>query len=124
MAGEHTSQEAGRQTPDAQSAEALPAYLVLLVLLQQPAAMTEELLQAQLRLPALPHALGEVCHQAAGTGEQSLGPPSARGCPPPRPLLSQEPGQDGSPHWASVSPSAIQAHPPRAYEETCTKQGA
>lgn len=59
-------------------------YLVLLVLLQQLTAVAEQLLQAQLGLPALPHALGEVCHQAAGTGEQSLGPPSAQGRPHPR----------------------------------------
>lgn len=53
-------------------------YLVLLTLLQQLAAVPQKLLQAQLRLPALPHTLGEVCHQAAGTGEPFLGQPSAQ----------------------------------------------
>lgn len=60
-----------------------PPYLVFLMLLQQLAAVTEKLLQAQLRLPALPYALGEVCHQAAGTGEPSLGLPLHRAAPPP-----------------------------------------
>ena len=75
-------------------------YLVLLVLLQQLAPVPQKLLQAQLGLPALPHTLGEVRHQAAGTGEQSLGPVSAQH-PEPR-----EPGQAAPPHWASVSPPA------------------
>ena len=72
---------ARRRDPEMRRAgvgQALQPHLVLLVLLQELAAVSKELLQAQLWLPALPHALGEVCHQAAGTREQSLGPPSTQ----------------------------------------------
>jgi hypothetical protein len=85
-------------------------HLVLLVLLQQLTAVAQKLLQAQLRLPALAYALGEVCHQAVGTREQPLGCPSATQtrvqfcCPPP--LLPWEPGLVAALHWASVCPSA------------------
>lgn len=89
------------------------AYLVLLVLLQQLAAVAEELLQAQLRLLALPHTLGEVCHQAAGTGEPPLRPPSR-----PTPHCSHD----------SLGETAANTGPqfppqPQGYDATCTEQG-
>lgn len=46
-----------------------PFYLVLLMLLQQLAAVAEQLLQAQLRLPAFTHTLGKVCHKTTGEHE-------------------------------------------------------
>lgn len=85
------------------------AHLVLLVLLQQLAAVPEQLLQAQLRLPALPHALGEVCHQAVGTGRQCLAPPSTHHPP-------WEPGKTG-PHTQPQGPPLQSGS-----HGTCTKQ--
>ena len=65
------------------------------MLLQQLAPVPQKFLQAQLGLPALPHALGEVCHQAAGTGQPFLGPPSAQ--LPSTPHPPAEPGQAAPP---------------------------